>query len=121
MLATALSAAVWGIDAYEVQVEVHCGSGLPQTVVVGLPDTAVKESRERVNAAMQSSGYKFPHGRVTINIAPADLKKEGPSFDLPIALCAISASGQAKPGPIWGCWIVGELALTGEVRTIKGI
>ncbi len=121
MLATALSAAVWGIDAYEVQVEVHCGSGLPNTVVVGLPDTAVKESRERVNAAMQSSGYKFPHGRITINIAPADLKKEGPSFDLPIALCAISASGQAKPGPIWGCWIVGELALTGEVRPIKGI
>jgi magnesium chelatase family protein len=94
MLARVLSAAVNGIEAYPVEVEVNCGWGDTVIVIVGLPDVAVKESRDRVSTALTNSGFKFPMGRSTINLAPADVKKEGPSFDLPIAIGMLAASEQ---------------------------
>src|SRR5674476_376884 len=90
MLSQVCSAAVNGIDAYAVEVEVNCGYGDTFIALVGLPDAAVKESKDRVSTALTNSGYKFPMGKTTINLAPADVKKEGPSFDLPIALIHIS-------------------------------
>ena len=120
MLAKVFSASVWGVDASPIEVEVNCASGNPVIVVVGLPDTAVKESRDRVLTAVKNSSFKFPYGRITINLAPADVKKEGPSFDLPIALGVIMATEQSNLKHLDRYWIVGELALTGEVRPIKG-
>jgi magnesium chelatase family protein len=120
VLAKVFSAAVWGVDASPVEVEVNCGPGKTVTVVVGLPDAAVKESRDRVLTAVMNSAFKFPYGRTTINLAPADVKKEGPSFDLPIALGVVMATEQSNLKHLDRYWIVGELALTGEVRPIKG-
>ena len=120
MLAKVLSAAVWGVDAYAVEVEVNASHGKFVTVVVGLPDTAVKESRDRVYTAIANSAYKYPFGRVTINLAPADVKKEGPSFDLPMALGILVAGEQLNARHLTDYWVVGELALTGEVRPVKG-
>jgi magnesium chelatase family protein len=120
MLAKVFSAAVWGVDAFAVEVEVNATYGKAVTVVVGLPDTAVKESRDRVCTAVNNSAYKYPYGRVTINLAPADVKKEGPSFDLPMALGILAASEQLNPQHLDDYWVVGELALTGEVRPVKG-
>jgi magnesium chelatase family protein len=120
MLAKVLSAAVWGVDAYAVEVEVNATFGKPVTVVVGLPDTAVKESRDRVSTAVANSAFKYPYGRVTINLAPADVKKEGPSFDLPMALGILVAGEQLNARHLDDYWVVGELALTGEVRPVKG-
>jgi magnesium chelatase family protein len=120
VLAKVFSASVWGVDASAVDVEVNCGYGSPVVVVVGLPDTAVKESRDRVKTALENSGFKNPYGRTTINLAPADVKKEGPSFDLPIALGILAASEQINPKHLDHYWVVGELALTGEVRPVKG-
>jgi magnesium chelatase family protein len=120
VLAKVFSAAVWGVDASAVEVEVNCGYGSMVVVVVGLPDTAVKESRDRVKTALENSGFKNPYGRTTINLAPADVKKEGPSFDLPIALGILAASEQINPRHLDDYWVVGELALTGEVRPVKG-
>jgi len=120
MLAKVFSAAVWGVEAYAIEVEVNCAYGSPVVVVVGLPDTAVKESRDRVKTALENSAFKHPYGRTTINLAPADVKKEGPSFDLPIALGILAASEQINPRHLENYWVVGELALTGEVRPIKG-
>jgi len=120
MLAKVFSAAVWGVDAYAVEVEVNATFGKVVTVVVGLPDTAVKESRDRVSTAVNNSAFKYPYGRVTINLAPADVKKEGPSFDLPMALGIIIAGAQLNPRNLDDYWVVGELALTGEVRPVKG-
>src|SRR5215467_15723424 len=94
MLARVCAAAVNGIEAFPVEVEVDSGWGDTIIVIVGLPDTAVKESRDRVTTALSNSGYKFPMGKTTINLAPADVKKEGPSFDLPIALGMLAASEQ---------------------------
>src|ERR1017187_8885585 len=94
---------------------------LPMTVIVGLPDAAVKESRDRVSTALTNSGYKFPMGKTTINLAPADVKKEGPSFDLPIALGMLAASEQLETDQLDNFIVVGELALTGAVRSCKGI
>src|ERR1700704_5236813 len=94
MLARVCSAAVNGIEAYPVEVEVNAGWGDTLIVIVGLPDAAVKESRDRVTTALSNSGFKFPMGRTTINLAPADVKKEGPSFDLPIAVGMLAASEQ---------------------------
>src|SRR6267378_8641331 len=96
MLAKVCAAAVNGIEAYPVEVEVNAGWGDTLVVIVGLPDAAVKESRDRVSTALTNSGYKFPMGRTTINLAPADVKKEGPSFDLPIALGMLAASEQLE-------------------------
>jgi len=121
MLSKVCSAAVNGIDAYPVEVEVNSGYGDTVIVVVGLPDAAVKESKDRVFTALGNSGYKFPMGRTTINLAPADVKKEGPSFDLPIALGILAASEQMETNLLDRYIVVGELALTGAVRSCKGI
>src|SRR6266481_3037554 len=121
MLARVFSAAVNGIEAYPVEVEVNAGWGDTVIVVVGLPDTAVKESRDRVTTALTNSGYKFPMGKSTINLAPADVKKEGPSFDLPIALGMLAASEQIETDMLDHFIAVGELALTGGIRPVKGV
>src|ERR1700675_2249030 len=116
MLATIYSAAVYGVDAYEVEIEVNGAHGDSKIVIVGLPDTAVKESRDRVTTAIRNSGYHWPRGRTTINLAPADIKKEGPSFDLPIALGMIAVSEEIDSAPFQDFSFVGELALDGAVR-----
>jgi magnesium chelatase family protein len=121
MLAKVCSAALNGIEAYPVEVEVNAGWGDTVIVIVGLPDTAVKESRDRVMTALTNSGFKFPMGRTTINLAPADVKKEGPSFDLPIALGMLAASEQIETDQLDNFVAVGELALTGAVRPCKGV
>ena len=110
-----------GIEAYAVEVEVNAGWGDTIVVIVGLPDAAVKESRDRVSTAITNSGFKFPMGRTTINLAPADVKKEGPSFDLPIAVGMLAASEQFESSQLENFSMVGELALTGAVRSVKGV
>ena len=121
MLSKVCSAAVNGIEAYPVEVEVNVGWGDTLIIIVGLPDAAVKESRDRVTTALTNSGFKFPMGRTTINLAPADVKKEGPSFDLPIALGMLAASEQIESDQLDNFVVVGELALTGAVRSCKGV
>jgi magnesium chelatase family protein len=121
MLARVCSAAVNGIEAYPVEVEVNAGWGDTKVVIVGLPDAAVRESQDRVLTALNNSGFKFPMGRTTINLAPADVKKEGPSFDLPIALGVLAAGEQIETDQLDHFCIVGELALTGAVRPVKGV
>ncbi|MEW6534006.1 MAG: magnesium chelatase domain-containing protein [Candidatus Auribacterota bacterium] len=121
MLAKVYSTAVFGIDAYPVEIEVDVASGLPNVIVVGLPDAAVKESRERVKAAIQNCGFKHPVRRITVNLAPADTKKEGPGFDLPMALGIMGASNQLNTESMQKYYICGELALDGGVRPVKGI
>ena len=121
MLARVCSAAVNGIDAYRVEVEVNAGFGDTLIVVVGLPDVAVKESRDRVSTALTNSGFRVPLGRTTINLAPADVKKEGPSFDLPIAVGMLAASEQCSADQLDNFILVGELALNGAVRPVKGV
>ena len=121
MLSRVCSAAVNGIEAYPVEVEVNVGFGDTLVVLLGLPDAAVKESKDRVSTALTNSGYKFPMGRTTINLAPADVKKEGPSFDLPIALGILAASEQLETDQLDNFIVVGELALTGAVRSCKGV
>ncbi len=121
MLAKVFSGAVFGVDAFEVEIEVNAAKGDMVIVVVGLPDTAVKESKDRVTTAVANSGYFWPRGRTTINLAPADVKKEGPSFDLPIALGMIScAQEQTLKNADEFCFL-GELALTGAVRPVRGV
>jgi magnesium chelatase family protein len=121
VLARVCSAAVSGIEAYPVEVEVNAGYGDTIIVIVGLPDAAVKESRDRVMTALINSGYGFTFGRTTINLAPADVKKEGPSFDLPIAIGMLAASEQIETELLDNFVMVGELALTGAVRPVKGV
>src|ERR1700744_1696406 len=121
MLARVCSAAVNGIDAFTVEVEVNCGYGDSFIALVGLPDAAVKESKDRVSTALSNSGYKFPMGKTTINLAPADVRKEGPSFDLPIALGMLAASEQIETDQLDHFVTVGELALTGAIRPVKGV
>jgi len=121
MLAKVCSAAVNGIEAYPVEVEVNAGYGDTLIVIVGLPDAAVKESRDRVMTALINSGFAFTFGRTTINLAPADVKKEGPSFDLPIALGMVAASEQMESDQLENFVMVGELALDGAVRAVKGV
>ena len=121
MLAKVCSAAVHGIEAFSVEVEVNSGWGDSIVVIVGLPDAAVRESRDRVSTALTNSGYKFPMGKTTINLAPADVKKEGPSFDLPIGIGMLAASEQLETDQLDNFVIVGELALTGAVRPVKGV
>jgi magnesium chelatase family protein len=121
MLSKVCSAALSGIEAYPVEVEVNCGYGETFIALVGLPDAAVKESKDRVSTALANSGYKFPMGKTTINLAPADVKKEGPSFDLPIAMGMLAASEQIETDQLDNFVIVGELALTGGVRSCKGV
>src|ERR1043165_248878 len=121
MLSKVCAAAVNGIEAYPGEVEVNAGWGDTIIVIVGLPDAAVKESRDRVTTALSNSGFKFPMGRTTINLAPADVKKEGPSFDLPIAIGMLAASEQIQTDQLDNFVMVGELALTGAVRPVKGV
>ena len=121
MLAKFYSAAVYGVDAYQVEVEVNGAGGDPKIFIVGLPDTAVKESRDRVTTAIQNSGYYWPRGRTTVNLAPADIKKEGPSFDLSIALGMIAVCEEIDTKPFQDFAFVGELALDGAVRSVKGV
>src|SRR5438067_217326 len=116
MLAKIYSAAVYGVDAYEVEIEVNGARGDPKIIIVGLPDAAVKESRDRVTTAISNSGYYWPRGRTTINLAPADIKKEGPSFDLPIALGMIACSQETDTAAFAHYSFVGELAFVGAVR-----
>jgi magnesium chelatase family protein len=120
MITRVFSAAVVGIDATEIEIEVNTGPGEPSIIVVGLPDTAVKESKDRVIAALSNSGYRWPRKRTTVNLAPADIKKQGPSFDLPIALGMIATDKEEDLPRLSRCVVAGELALTGEVRPIKG-
>ena len=121
MYARILSAAVQGIDAYIVKVEVHLDSALPKYTTVGLPDSAVKESRERVNAAIKNSGFLFPQKRITVNLATAAIKKEGAAFDLPIALGILAATGQLSADRLGKMVFLGELALDGNLRPIRGV
>ncbi|MBN1425648.1 YifB family Mg chelatase-like AAA ATPase [Candidatus Fermentibacteria bacterium] len=121
MLARVLSASVVGIDAYVVQVEADIASGLPQFATVGLPDAAVKESRDRVLAAVRNSGFHFPHRRVTINLAPADRKKEGSAFDLPISIGILVATEQVELHRPEQAILLGELSLDGILRPVHGV
>ena len=119
-LAVVHSRAQEGLHAPEVHVEVHLAGGLPALSIVGLPEAAVKESKDRVRAALQSARFEFPARRITVNLAPADLPKEGGRFDLPIALGILAASGQLPREPLAGLEFAGELALTGELRPVRG-
>ncbi len=121
MLSQVNSGAVVGIEAYPVEIEVNAGHGEPKVVIVGRPDAAVKESSDRVWTALINSGFRPPMGRTTINLAPADMKKEGPSFDLPIALGIIAALEDIKADLLPRICIVGELALSGAVRKVRGV
>ncbi len=120
MLATARSAALIGVDAVMVTVEVDVSPGLPAFAIVGLPDQAVSEARERVRAAIRNSGLPFPAARITVNLAPADLRKEGPMYDLPIALGLLAAQDLLPAGALSRVILAGELALDGSVRAIGG-
>ncbi len=121
MLAKVTSCALLGLDGVLVQVEVDTSNGLPSLTIVGLPDAAVKESSERVRAALKNSGLLFPHKRITVNLAPADIRKAGPAYDLPIAVGILLASEQAWPQATEDALFVGELSLDGSVRHIPGI
>ncbi len=115
------SVAVFGIDAYILEIEIYVTGGqLPSTVVIGLPDAAVKECRDRVKAALKNCGYRFPLKNITINLAPADRKKEGPLFELPIAIGVLIATNQINTNMVHEYGIIGELALDGRVRKVKG-
>ena len=122
MLFKTLSASVYGIDAYLVEVEVDVGSArMTDFNVVGLPDNAVKESRERIKSALRNCGFEFPHGQgVTINLAPADVRKEGSAFDLPMALGLTGCMGQFFGKLLDKCMFLGELSLDGSVRPVRG-
>ncbi|WP_317201636.1 YifB family Mg chelatase-like AAA ATPase [Janthinobacterium sp.] len=119
-LAVLKSRALAGMDAPEVNVEVHLGNGLPSFTIVGLPDTEVKEARDRVRAALQNAGFEMPARRITVNLAPADLPKESGRFDLPIALGILAASGQIPGQRLHEYEFAGELSLTGQLRPVRG-
>lgn len=121
MLARVHSATLVGIDAVPVDVEVDVGPGIPMCAIVGLPDVAVREARERVRTAIRNAGYEMPARRVTVNLAPADLRKAGPAFDLPIALGILTATRQLPAQALAGCVVVGELSLDGLVRPVAGV
>ena len=120
MLAKVRTCAVVGLDGYVVEVEVDISPGLPSFTIVGLPDTAVQEARERVRAAVRNSGCDFPLRRITVNLAPADIRKAGPSYDLPIAIGVIVSSGQL-PELSSSALLLGELSLDGGLRHTSGM
>lgn len=120
MLAKVLSGALIGIDAYPVEVEVDIAQGLPQFATVGLAEGAVKESKDRVKSAIKNSGYEFPARKITINLAPADIKKDGAAFDLPMAVGLLTATGALKPGRAGRYVLMGELSLDGRVKPVRG-
>ena len=120
MFAHLNSIGLYGMDAFEVNVEADISNGLPGFDVVGLPDTAVKESRDRVRSALKNCGFTFPMSRITVNLAPADKRKEGPIYDLPILLAILTASGQLSCD-LSDCAMIGELSLSGEIHGIRGV
>jgi magnesium chelatase family protein len=121
MLAQIMSAAVLGVDAYMVRVEVDLGRGLPYMNVVGLPESAVREGRERVTAALANAGFMLPPRRITVNLAPADIPKSGSAYDLPVALGLLAASGTLAPAALDRQCVIGELGLDGSVRPVRGV
>lgn len=121
MLALGFSAAMLGIDGYVVRVEADTSPGTPEFSIIGLPDRALREARDRVRAAIFNSGFAYPPGRVLVNLSPADVRKEGPAFDLPIALALLGIDGQIDRGALQGYVALGELMLDGTVRAVSGI
>lgn len=121
MLARVWSAAIVGVNAVKVGVEVDVAGGLPKTIIVGLPDTAVQESKERVKAAIKNAGFGFPPRKIVVNLTPADLRKEGPSFDLPIAVGVLAASQQVNPCLLGDYLFLGEMSLDGSLRPVAGV
>ncbi len=121
MLACLRSAAVFGIEAYPVHVEVDVSFGLPSFTMVGLPDPSVRESRDRVRSAIRNSGLEFPPHRITVNLAPADVRKAGSSFDLPIALGVLAASGTVTRRLVDDIVLLGELSLDGGIQATRGV
>lgn len=119
-LSVVKSRALVGVKAVPVSVEIHLSGGLPSLSIVGMPETAVRESKDRVRAALLNSGFEFPPSRITVNLAPADLPKSGGRFDLPIALGLLAASGQLDGGLLQRFEFIGELALGGELRGVDG-
>ena len=121
MLACVRTAAVYGIEACPVQVEVDVSYGLPSFTMVGLPDVSVRESRDRVRSAIRNSGFEFPHRRITVNLAPADVRKAGSSFDLPIALGVLAALGSMRRRDVDDVLLLGELSLDGGIQAARGV
>ena len=119
MLVKTYGSAVYGVDAIPITIEVNIDTGV-NFFLVGLPDSAVKESQQRIDAALSNNGYKIPGKKVTINMAPADIRKEGSAYDLPLAIGILSASGQIKTSDLDDFLIMGELSLDGGVQSIKG-
>lgn len=121
MLARVRSAAVLGLHAYGVDVEVDVGGGLPAFTIVGLPDAAVQEAKERVRAAIRNAGFELPARKITINLAPADVRKAGPAFDLPMAVGILAATDQLSGVSLDDTMLVGELSLDGGIRAVTGV
>jgi magnesium chelatase family protein len=121
VIARVFSAALVGVEAVLIRVEVDVAPGVPLFNTVGLPDSAVRESRERVRTAIRNAGFHFPSDRITVNLAPADFRKEGPAFDLPIALGILTAMGCVRDGREPRIAIVGELALDGSIQPVRGV
>ncbi|NMB53153.1 MAG: ATP-binding protein, partial [Leptolinea sp.] len=121
MLARIFSCAVIGLEGVIVEVEVDTGPGLPKMVIVGLPDAAVQESRERVRSAVHNAGFDYPRRALTVNLAPASVRKEGPAYDLPIALGVLTATHQLDPDSLEDSLVIGELSLDGSVRHVRGV
>ena len=120
MLAEVLSGVLVGVECVLVRVEVSVADGLPSISIVGLPQGAVREGRDRVRAALQAAGYRIPPRRITINLAPADLRKEGSGFDLPLALGLLAGAGHLPLDAVRGRAFIGELGLNGELRPVRG-
>ena len=120
MLARTLGYGLSGVNGFAVKVEVYAATGMPALEIIGLPDASVKESRDRVSAAIKNSGFSMPISRLTINLAPADLKKEGPAFDLPIAVGVLMASNQLEQMDLTSTLMLGELSLDGTLQPVRG-
>lgn len=121
MFIKVISMSVIGMESYLVSVEVDISSGLPQFSTVGLPDASVKESRDRIKAAIKNSGYRFPRSHVTVNLAPADIKKEGTGFDLPIAVGILAAEELIPENSLKENFFIGELSLDGSIKSVRGV
>src|SRR6187455_2290766 len=121
MLARLRTAAIYGVEACAVQVEVDVSFGMPVFAMVGLPDASVRESRDRVRSAIRNSGFEFPPHRITVNLSPADVRKAGASFDLPIALGILAAQGTLKRRAAPDLLVLGELSLDGAIQSARGI
>ena len=121
MISKTNSFGLLGLEAYPVEIEIDVAKGLPAVTLVGLTDTAIKESKERVRSAIKNSGFKWPAQRITVNLAPSDIKKEGTCFDLPIALGILASTGQINGELLKNYAFLGELSLDGQIRPVRGI